>query len=314
MVTVKSIELSHQVMHFFISTCCLFLINGEFVEYASFTTSRITHQPVQGSGGRYQKNTFDHKVARLPSILAKRTQLSLVSLNPVYSSSPGNDTAWSPGYLSSESGIYNTMVEQYNTADYLTGDEINRGNQLQVTDLSFLAERSRAAIKRTALVQAFVDVVVDTPKQTWSRVKTKIFSPKVPKRQMITLVDTTWLKEHEEVVSHERVESLRDAIKEWGAYKLPLLVDARSGAILDGHHRHAVGRAMGLSKLPAILVDYLDDDSITVDVWPECGLDCLTKEEVIDMSLSDGVFPPKTSRHNFVDDLPSINVPLRKLL
>jgi len=246
-------------------------------------------------------------------------------LESVYTASPGNDTAWSPGHLSSESGIFINRIDQYKTAGYLNVDEIKLGNEHKITDHPYVNNKRKSSIKRIALVQALTDVFVNIPKQTWSRVKTKIpiiltmksrllLSPEVADRQMITLVDTIWLKAHEEVVSHERVESLSDAIKKWGAYKLPLLVDARSGAILDGHHRYAVGRAMGLSKLPVVLVDYLDDDSITVDVWPECGLDCLTKAEVIEMSLSDRVFPPKTSRHDFVSALSPIDVPLKKLL
>jgi hypothetical protein len=131
--------------------------------------------------------------------------------------------------------------------------------------------------------------------------------------QDVTLVDISWLKAHEQVVSEERVRNLRQCIREWNAYRLPLLVDRKSGAILDGHHRYAAGRQMGLSRLPAILVDYLQDDTITVDVWPDCGIDCITKEEVLQMSLSDRVFPPKTSRHDFVSSLAPISVPLEKL-
>lgn len=132
--------------------------------------------------------------------------------------------------------------------------------------------------------------------------------------RVITLVDINWLKAHEEIVSEDRVHKLKEAILEWNSYRLPLLVDARSGAILDGHHRYAVGRVMGLSRLPVILVDYLNDDTISVDVWPECGIDCLSKEDVIEMSLSDEVFPPKTSKHDFVSSLETINVPLSKLV
>lgn len=133
-------------------------------------------------------------------------------------------------------------------------------------------------------------------------------------KQIVTLVDIHWLKAHEDVVSEERVRKLYDATIGWNAYRLPLLVDSKSGAILDGHHRYAVGRVLGLSRLPAILVDYLNDDSISVDVWPECGVDCLTKEDVIEMSLSDEVFPPKTSKHAFVSSFAPINIPLSKLL
>lgn len=132
--------------------------------------------------------------------------------------------------------------------------------------------------------------------------------------QVVTLVPTTWLKAHEQVVSEDRVESLKEAtVKKWNGYKLPLLVDRKSGAILDGHHRYAVGCKLGLTRLPAVLVDYLEDESIGVECWPGCGIDSITKKDVIEMSLSNEVFPPKTSRHDFVSDLAPIDVPLSKL-
>lgn len=131
-------------------------------------------------------------------------------------------------------------------------------------------------------------------------------------KQMVTLVDIDWLKTHEEVIN-DRVANLKSAVQEWNEYRQPLLVDKHSGAILDGHHRYHVGCQLGLSKLPVVLVDYLEDDTIDVDVWPECGLDCLSKEEVIEMSLSDKVYPPKTSKHGFVADLEPINIPLSQL-
>lgn len=131
--------------------------------------------------------------------------------------------------------------------------------------------------------------------------------------QVVTLVDIDWLKTHEEVI-FDRVANLKNAIKEWNEYRMPLLVDRCSGAILDGHHRYHVGRQLGLSRLPVVLVDYLDDDSIDVDVWPECGLDCLSKEDVIEMSLSNDVFPPKTSKHGFVNEMSPINIPLAHLI
>ncbi len=131
--------------------------------------------------------------------------------------------------------------------------------------------------------------------------------------QVVTLVDIGWLKTHEEVIK-DRVRNLKEAIKEWNEYRMPLLVDSKSGAILDGHHRYHVGRQLGLSRLPVVLVDYLDDDTIDVDVWPECGLDCLSKEDVIEMSLSNKVFPPKTSKHGFVNEMSPINIPLAQLI
>ncbi|CAI5744489.1 unnamed protein product [Peronospora destructor] len=134
-----------------------------------------------------------------------------------------------------------------------------------------------------------------------------------PKRLVVHLASLQWLKAHEHVVSWDRVEGLRRATVRWDAYLEPLLVDRATGAILDGHHRYNVGIQLELCCLPVVLVDYLEDETITVDVWPKCGRDSLTKQEVIEMSLSDNLFPPKTSCHSFSDDLPPILVPLEQL-
>ncbi|KAG3111766.1 hypothetical protein PI124_g10598 [Phytophthora idaei] len=134
-----------------------------------------------------------------------------------------------------------------------------------------------------------------------------------PKKLVVHLASLRWLKAHEHVVSWDRVDGLRRATVRWNAYLEPLLVDRATGAILDGHHRYNVGLQLELQCVPVVLVDYLEDDTITVDVWPKCGRDSLTKQEVIDMSLSDDLFPPKTSRHSFSDDLPPISVPLERL-
>ena len=129
----------------------------------------------------------------------------------------------------------------------------------------------------------------------------------------VALVDFAWLKPHEEIKPRNR-DKLLDMTKRWGGYTKPLLVDSVTGAILDGHHRYSIAEILGLKKVPAIVIDYLSDDSITVDVWPGCGRDHLTKQDVIDMSLSDDLFPPKTSKHTIANHMPPIHVLLEELM
>ena len=130
----------------------------------------------------------------------------------------------------------------------------------------------------------------------------------------ITHVDIGWLKPHEKVVNQDRVTALVDAIGRWGAYRKPLLVDRDSGSILDGHHRYFAAQKLGLAKVPAALVDYLEDDSISVELWPgDHGVTSISKQDVIDMCVSADVFPPKTSRHTFAEPLDPIFVPLEEL-
>ena len=128
----------------------------------------------------------------------------------------------------------------------------------------------------------------------------------------VQLVPVEWLKPHEEIKPRNR-DKLLEMTKRWGGYTKPLIVDRVTGAILDGHHRYSIALELHLAQLPVIAVDYLLDETIEVDVWPSAGLDSLTKEEVIAMSLSDEVFPPKTSRHRIADHLPPIHVPLEVL-
>lgn len=128
----------------------------------------------------------------------------------------------------------------------------------------------------------------------------------------VTLVEVSWLKAHEKIKPKNR-NKLLDMTQRWGGYTRPLLVDSKTGAILDGHHRYSVALELGLTKVPAIVLDYLNDESIKVDVWPTAGIDSLSKQEVIDMSLSDDLFPPKTSRHSHETDIPPIHVSLELL-
>lgn len=128
----------------------------------------------------------------------------------------------------------------------------------------------------------------------------------------VVLVDIEWLKPHEEV-RPGKVDELADVTRKWGCYTKPLLVDGSTGAILDGHHRYHVGLKLKLKRLPVVIFDYLTDTSITVQPWPNCGRDSLTKQEVIDMSLSDNLFPPKTSRHTTSWKTPPIHAALLEL-
>ena len=128
----------------------------------------------------------------------------------------------------------------------------------------------------------------------------------------VTLVPLTWLKAHEEIKVRNR-DKLLEMTERWGGYTKPLIVDRATGAILDGHHRHSVGVLLGLKRVPAICLDYLTDERIEVDVWPGCGRESITKDDVIKMSLSAEVFPPKTSRHRIADETPPIFVALETL-
>ena len=128
----------------------------------------------------------------------------------------------------------------------------------------------------------------------------------------VTLVSISWLKPHEEIKIKNR-DKLLEMTKKWGGFTKPILVDKNTGSILDGHHRHSVAICLGLNRVPAILVDYLNDESISVDVWPNCGVESITKQDVLDMCNSSNLYSPKTSKHTIQHDLPPIHVTLEEL-
>jgi len=130
-------------------------------------------------------------------------------------------------------------------------------------------------------------------------------------RVEINLVSRDALKGHEEVIPtnlDKRISKLLDK----GFYK-PIVVDKSTMVILDGHHKWTAARLLDLDNVPVVMVDYMADESIGVDVWPGCGKGSITKEEVLEMGLSDDNFPPKTSRHILSFELPSIQIPLDEL-
>ncbi|MEE3269968.1 MAG: transcriptional regulator [Candidatus Thermoplasmatota archaeon] len=128
----------------------------------------------------------------------------------------------------------------------------------------------------------------------------------------VELVPVETLLPHEKVEEH-RVDNLEKMTLRWRAYTKPLLVDRKTGTILDGHHRTKVALRLELLCLPCVLVDYLDDDGVSLSVWPNSDRESLHKEEVIEAALSGNLFEPKTSRHMFSDHLPPISVPLTRL-
>lgn len=121
------------------------------------------------------------------------------------------------------------------------------------------------------------------------------------------------LKPHEQVIQ-KKVDQLERMTIRWDAYTKPLLVDGATGTILDGHHRYEIARRLDLQCLPCVVVEYLEDDSITLLLWPNSDREGISKDDVIQAGLSGDLMPPKTSRHLLSDDLPPISVPLSRLM
>ena len=128
----------------------------------------------------------------------------------------------------------------------------------------------------------------------------------------VVMVEVDWLKPHEQIKPKAR-DKLLGITKRWGGFTKPVLVDSVTGSLLDGHHRLSVAQELGLSKIPAICLDYLSSEDIILELWPNTDFDSITKSMVIQMCESGDLFPPKTTKHTTIFDLPPILVSLDDL-
>ena len=128
----------------------------------------------------------------------------------------------------------------------------------------------------------------------------------------VELVPLEVLRPHEQIIER-KVDQLERMTHRWNAYTKPLLLDRTTGTILDGHHRYHVAQRIDLQCVPCVLINYLEDDSIGLDLWPDTGRGSNTEQDVVDAALSGELMPPKTSRHRLSDHLPPIAIPLSRL-
>lgn len=124
------------------------------------------------------------------------------------------------------------------------------------------------------------------------------------------LVPIEWLKAHEEYVE-ARVQELFGRFQKSGAVDYAVVADATTGTVIDGHHRLEALRRSGARWVPAHLVDYADAH-LTVSNWREHEPP-VTKEDVLVRAREGRLFPPKTTRHDFVRVLDPVDVPLKVL-
>jgi hypothetical protein len=98
------------------------------------------------------------------------------------------------------------------------------------------------------------------------------------------------LREHESI-SEEHVRELAKDIRLRGLMR-PIVIDAGSGTILDGHHRFSAFRRLGRKAIPALLLDYFDP---RVVLESRAGV---TKEQVVRRAAEGNRYPQKTTKHS----------------
>jgi hypothetical protein len=123
------------------------------------------------------------------------------------------------------------------------------------------------------------------------------------------LVPIHALHVHEEI-DPDTVREVTVSIRTEGVVKEPILVAKDSLVVLNGHHRVAALRELGVARVPAWVLPY-EDTRIRLERWSPGP--ALTKREVIERARSGTPFPPKTTRHRVDLQLPERPTPLAKL-
>ncbi|MDG4696929.1 ParB N-terminal domain-containing protein [Providencia sp. CRE-3FA-0001] len=105
----------------------------------------------------------------------------------------------------------------------------------------------------------------------------------------------------------ERVEWLIEKIKAEALWRVPLLLEENSYAIMDGHHRFEVAKKLGLRRVPAVMLNY-NLPSVQVISWRE---DFVINKSIVQSYIKDKkIFPHKTTKH-IIDPYPDeISIPI----
>jgi hypothetical protein len=134
----------------------------------------------------------------------------------------------------------------------------------------------------------------------------------------IALLSIDELRPHEKG-SPLYLELLRQEILRDGVLKYPIIVDERTGVILDGMHRWLALKSLGYKLIPAMPIDVFQKPAIRVGrrrihQYMNGSGDNITIEKVISAGLSGQLMEPRTTRHFFpFSKFQLINYPLRLL-
>jgi L-serine kinase (ADP) len=113
---------------------------------------------------------------------------------------------------------------------------------------------------------------------------------------------------HIEGFSERRVSWLRKKVTTEGRWTKPIALDDEHNLVLDGQHRMEVALALGLKRVPAVKFSYAD-----VEVWSLRPRYSFTWKDVVARAIAGDVYPYKTVKHRFPEELPECDIPLRKL-
>ncbi|MGM9514542.1 ParB N-terminal domain-containing protein [Roseateles sp. DB2] len=108
-----------------------------------------------------------------------------------------------------------------------------------------------------------------------------------------------------EIIDPAHVQELASRIAALGLWTSALPVEAGSGYVMDGNHRLAAARLLGLRRLPCIPLQY-GDKRIDVRCWASGR--GYSYSELMGFVESEQLLPYKTTRHAFMPNLPETEI------
>lgn len=111
-----------------------------------------------------------------------------------------------------------------------------------------------------------------------------------------------------ENVAPRRVAKLKKKIQQEGVWTRPICVDENDLFIMDGHHRFAVAKRLGLKLVPVLLLNYG-----TTSVLSRKRKYQVSESFIRARAKKGFLYPLKTTRHVFPEGLSGCEVPLSKL-
>ncbi|MDX4071136.1 NTP transferase domain-containing protein [Aliarcobacter skirrowii] len=118
------------------------------------------------------------------------------------------------------------------------------------------------------------------------------------REEKVLLIPTNDLFPIEEYIE-ERKEYLKEKILKEKLWIKPIIIEKEHKLILDGHHRFAVAKELGLNILPVIEIEYKD-----IELWSLKKSQEVTKELVIERAKNGHIYPNKTVKHKFLFKIP----------
>ncbi|PCE33083.1 ParB N-terminal domain-containing protein [Burkholderia ubonensis] len=120
----------------------------------------------------------------------------------------------------------------------------------------------------------------------------------------IEFVSTAAILPNEEH-DHAHAAELARAMQYSGLWRVPIILERDSFAVMDGHHRLAAAHALGLSRIPALRLEYRQ-----VEVVASRDGFVVTPEEIVARARGGRLYPQKTTRHLFPSPIPNCNISL----